>query len=419
MSKTVIQVEHLSKAYRIGVEDVKSDTLVGAFTQAIKAPLRNFRTLRNLRSLNRDEASLFWALKDINFEVKEGEVLGIIGHNGAGKSTLLKILSRITEPTEGRIAIHGRVSSLLEVGTGFHPDLTGRENIYMNGTILGMRKKEIDGKLDEIISFSGISRHIDTPVKRYSSGMTVRLAFSVAAHLEPEILIVDEVLAVGDAEFQKKCLSKMEDVTRKGRTVLFVSHNMMAIKSICKTGILLKSGQISFKGTATDTVTTYLQSFLPQSRVEFSEQDESAQSERIYLKNAVIGTQDNDGRVVITDDFSVKILFRNKGGAGNFNVNLFFNAPDGTNIFVSASEVSEVSAGWFTAECQVNANILNDDFYNLDAMVVEGGKPIFFMKSVITVKGVEPPREGSWMGKFPGMVRPKFQWKLSSNELSL
>ncbi|MBX2943871.1 MAG: ABC transporter ATP-binding protein, partial [Cyclobacteriaceae bacterium] len=200
MSKTVIQVEHLSKAYRIGAAEKKSDTIAGALWNAIKSPVTNFKQLRNLRALGQDEATVFWALKDINFEVKEGEVLGIIGHNGAGKSTLLKILSRITEPTEGRVTIHGRVSSLLEVGTGFHPDLTGRENIYMNGTILGMRKKEIDAKLDEIIAFSGIDKYIDTPVKRYSSGMTVRLAFSVAAHLEPEILIIDEVLAVGDAE---------------------------------------------------------------------------------------------------------------------------------------------------------------------------------------------------------------------------
>ncbi|MFN4958935.1 MAG: ABC transporter ATP-binding protein, partial [Cyclobacteriaceae bacterium] len=201
MSRTIIQVEHLSKAYRVGVEERKADTLAGAFWQALTAPVRNFRNLRNLRNVSEDEETLFWALRDVSFEVKEGEVLGIIGHNGAGKSTLLKILSRITEPTEGRITIHGRVSSLLEVGTGFHPDLTGRENIYMNGTILGMRKKEIDSKLEEIIAFSGISRHIDTPVKRYSSGMTVRLAFSVAAHLDPEILVIDEVLAVGDMEF--------------------------------------------------------------------------------------------------------------------------------------------------------------------------------------------------------------------------
>lgn len=261
MSRTIIQVEHLSKAYRIGVEERKADTLAGAFWQALTAPVRNFRNLRNLRNVSEDEETLFWALRDVSFEVKEGEVLGIIGHNGAGKSTLLKILSRITELTEGRITIHGRVSSLLEVGTGFHPDLTGRENIYMNGTILGMRKKEIDSKLEEIIAFSGISRHIDTPVKRYSSGMTVRLAFSVAAHLEPEILIIDEVLAVGDMEFQKKCLGKMKDVSGQGRTVLFVSHNMPAVQTLCGRAVLLEKGILVDEGETEKVISRYLKKF--------------------------------------------------------------------------------------------------------------------------------------------------------------
>lgn len=257
--KEIITAEGVSKAYRIGVEERKSDTMLGAIWRGVRAPVRNFRNLRNLRNFNGDEESVFWALKDINFAVREGEVLGIIGHNGAGKSTLLKILSRITDPTSGRILIKGRVSSLLEVGTGFHPDLTGRENIYMNGTILGMRKKEIDSKLDEIIRFSGISKHVDTPVKRYSSGMTVRLAFSVAAHLEPEILIIDEVLAVGDAEFQAKCLGKMSEVANQGRTVLFVSHNLSAVRSLCTRLLLLNKGAIVHEGSPSEGIEVYLQ----------------------------------------------------------------------------------------------------------------------------------------------------------------
>lgn len=269
--KSIIRVENLSKAYRIGVAEKKSDTIAGALLNAIKSPIRNFKQLRNLRELDRDESSVFWALKDINFEVKEGEVLGIIGHNGAGKSTLLKILSRITEPTEGRITIHGRVSSLLEVGTGFHPDLTGRENIYMNGTILGMRKKEIDAKLDEIITFSGINKYIDTPVKRYSSGMTVRLAFSVAAHLEPEILIIDEVLAVGDVEFQKKCLGKMEEVSSAGRTVLFVSHNMASVQKLCTSGIILEAGRKRHEGPILDIIERYLEIFTETAEYHFEQ----------------------------------------------------------------------------------------------------------------------------------------------------
>lgn len=256
--KRIITVENISKAYRIGVREKRSDTLMGNMWKGITAPLNNFRSLRDLRKVNGNDESIFWALRDISFEVKEGEVLGVIGHNGAGKSTLLKILSRVTDPTGGRIVIKGRVSSLLEVGTGFHPDLTGRENIYMNGSVLGMRKKEIDLKFDEIIEFSGISKHIDTPVKRYSSGMTVRLAFSVAAHLEPEILIIDEVLAVGDAEFQNKCLGKMNDVAMAGRTVLFVSHNMSAVRNLCTRSLLLINGTMSYDGSPDKAIERYL-----------------------------------------------------------------------------------------------------------------------------------------------------------------
>lgn len=266
MSKPVISVENLSKAYRIGAKEEIPDTLVDAMKGVFSLPLKNFRRLRQLdtsreriNAKDENESSLaarrsslapseetFWALKDVSFEVNQGDVVGIIGRNGAGKSTLLKILSRITEPTSGRAEIRGRVSSLLEVGTGFHPELTGRENVYMNGTILGMRKKEIDRKFDEIVDFSGVEKFLDTPTKRYSSGMQVRLAFAVAAHLEPEILIVDEVLAVGDVEFQEKCLGKMKDVAGSGRTIVFVSHNMNAIESLCKSIIVLEKGELSF-----------------------------------------------------------------------------------------------------------------------------------------------------------------------------
>ncbi len=258
----IITVENLSKAYLIGMKDQVPDTLMSAATKWIKSPLRNFRNLRRLNTFNHDGETedVIWAVKDVSFEVKEGEVIGIIGHNGAGKSTLLKILSRITEPTSGRAVIRGRISSLLEVGTGFHPDLTGRENIYMNGTILGMTKREIDSKFDEIVDFSGMGKFLDTPIKRYSSGMQVRLAFSVAAHLEPEILIIDEVLAVGDAEFQKKCLGKMEDVANLGRTVLFVSHQLGAIQRLCARSIVMQQGKQTFDGLTTEAIGLYLTS---------------------------------------------------------------------------------------------------------------------------------------------------------------
>lgn len=265
----VIEVKGLSKKYRIGKAEKRADTIFGAIANGLKSPLKNLRQIRNLSKLDRDEDSVFWALRDVSFEVKQGEVLGIIGHNGAGKSTLLKILSRITEPSAGEVRITGRVAALLEVGTGFHPELTGRENIYMNGTILGMRKKEIDKKLDEIVDFSGVEKYLDTPVKFYSSGMRVRLGFSVAAHLEPEILIVDEVLAVGDAEFQAKCLGKMEDVSKDGRTVLFVSHNLSAVNSLCTKGIVLKDGGVYYNGDQSSAIAEYKANLLNFTGNEF------------------------------------------------------------------------------------------------------------------------------------------------------
>ena len=240
MTKKAITVDNLSKVYRIGLEGATNDSFGRAMIDFVRRPFSNYKKYRSLYRFSDEELSnsyagedILWALNDVSFNVDQGEVVGIVGVNGAGKSTLLKVLSNITPPTMGTIKIRGRVSSLLEVGTGFHPELTGRENVYLNSTILGMRKKEVDDKFDEIVDFSGVEKFLDTPVKRYSMGMRVRLAFAVAAHLEPEILIIDEVLAVGDAEFQKKCLSKMEDVGKEGRTVLFVSHNMAAVTRLC------------------------------------------------------------------------------------------------------------------------------------------------------------------------------------------
>jgi lipopolysaccharide transport system ATP-binding protein len=256
MSNMAIRVENLSKKYKIGVARQRHDTLRDAITAAFTSV---FRSNGHGRADSSHPSDSIWALKEVSFEVKHGEVVGFIGRNGAGKSTLLKILSRITEPTSGRVEIYGRVGSLLEVGTGFHPELTGRENIYLNGAILGMKKWEIDKKFDEIVAFSEVEKFIDTPVKRYSSGMHVRLAFAVAAHLEPEILIVDEVLAVGDTAFQKKCLGKMGDVAKEGRTVLFVSHNMGAVASLCGRGVLLCEGRVLVSGDATSVITVYLQ----------------------------------------------------------------------------------------------------------------------------------------------------------------
>jgi lipopolysaccharide transport system ATP-binding protein len=258
---TVIKVENLSKQYRLGLvgaSTFKEDTQRWwARIRGKEDPFLNIGT-ENDRTL-KDDSKFVWSLKDINFEVEQGDVLGVIGRNGAGKSTLLKILSKVTAPTTGSVKVKGRIASLLEVGTGFHPELTGKENIYLNGAILGMRKHEITRKLDEIITFAGVEKYVDTPVKRYSSGMYVRLAFAVAAHLENEILIIDEVLAVGDAEFQKKCLGKIGDVSKSdGRTILFVSHNMAAVKSLCNKGLFLKNGNFSFMGSQIETIDNYI-----------------------------------------------------------------------------------------------------------------------------------------------------------------
>jgi lipopolysaccharide transport system ATP-binding protein len=261
MGKTSIKVRNLSKRYRIGVKQQAHDSFGAALIDTLKSPIKNFKKYRSLYVFDENNSDdVIWALHDVSFDLHQGEVLGVIGHNGSGKSTLLKILSRVTDPTNGRAEIHGRVSSLLEVGTGFHPELTGRENIYLNAIILGMSKKEVDRKFDEIVDFSEIETFVDTPVKRYSSGMKVRLAFAVSAHLDPEILIVDEVLAVGDSSFQKKCIGKMESVASSGKTVLFVSHNMAAIQGLCTRGIILERGKLIADLAVNQAVQQYIAS---------------------------------------------------------------------------------------------------------------------------------------------------------------
>ena len=303
--KPIIEVKHLSKQYNIGM-DRTYKTFCDSFTSAVRHPLK---TLKDCRMPN----DTFWALKDVNFEIERGEVVGIIGSNGAGKSTLLKILSRITYPTEGEVIMRGRVGSLLEVGTGFHPELTGRENIYFNGSILGMKKREIDEKFDEIVKFSGVEKFLDTPVKRYSSGMQVRLAFSVAANLDPEILVVDEVLAVGDASFQKKCLGKMEEAAEGGRTVLFVSHNMAAVQNLCNRAFLLNQGTFSKDGEVEDVIGYYLSNPQDNSKkshigiFDLSERFNPYNKGKIILKKVILSGSDNIPRETFLTGESLKI----------------------------------------------------------------------------------------------------------------
>ena len=307
MPEPAIRVEGISKQYYVGVRESYStfrEALVSTFT----APLKRLRSFG--RSSYRQQDTI-WALKDVSFEVQPGEVIGIIGRNGAGKSTLLKILSRITEPTEGRAVIRGRVDSLLEVGTGFHPELTGRENLYLSGAILGMSRREISERFDRIVDFAGVHRFMDTPVKRYSSGMRVRLGFAVAAHLEPDILIVDEVLAVGDAEFQKKCLGRMRNVAGEGRTVLFVSHNMAAINRLCSRTILLSEGRIIVDGATSEVVKHYLSTSGGEERAEAIFDDDPAKTYQVLA----VSIRHPDGRLVtrlmaVDEDFDVQVRFR-------------------------------------------------------------------------------------------------------------
>ncbi len=362
----------------------------------------------NDRSVKGD-SDIVYSLRDINFEIQQGEAVGIIGKNGAGKSTLLKILSRVTSPTTGKIEIKGRIASLLEVGTGFHPELTGRENIYLNGAILGMRKKEITRKLDEIIDFSGVERYIDTPVKRYSSGMYVRLAFAVAAHLESEILIVDEVLAVGDAEFQKKCLGKMGDVSKNdGRTVLFVSHNMLAIKSLCSKGLLLHNGFLEKTGDVNKVVEQYLK----QNSTITSKVILNKQYEGFILKSISTSNNGIEGHFNIEDELIIIIEIESSKIFNTININIFFNTIDGANIFATCSPSEKLEIGAFTYKCKIPAGTLNNIRYNLEIMIVQDGLKSFHnYKDIICIDGLEKAREGAWLGEFPGLIRPQhYEW---------
>jgi len=319
MSDTVIKAEHLSKKYIINHQ--KGGGYV-ALRDVITAGAKNLakKIASPFLVSGATATEEFFALKDVSFEIKQGDRVGIIGRNGAGKSTLLKILSRITEPTIGRVEITGQVASLLEVGTGFHPELTGRENIYLNGAILGMGRKEIKRKFDEIVDFSEVEKFLDTPVKHYSSGMYVRLAFSVAAHLEPEILIVDEVLAVGDAQFQKKCLGKMGEVGKEGRTVLFVSHNMAAVQSLCDRAYLLDHGQVACSGPTGDVITTYMQGIAETSEIPLTDRADRKGDGRVRLTSISIDSGSDGSPVRCSDSMRIKIGYKAEHGLSGVSV---------------------------------------------------------------------------------------------------
>ena len=355
MSETVIKVENISKFYQLGLinHGTLAKDLQGWWAKIRGKEDPNSRISMLSSAKNNSHNDFIYALKDVSFDVKQGEVLGIIGANGAGKSTLLKILSRVTSPSSGCIKIKGRIGSLLEVGTGFHPELTGRENIYLNGAILGMRKREIDKKLDEIIDFSGVEKFIDTPVKRYSSGMYVRLAFAVAAHLDPEILVVDEVLAVGDAEFQKKCLGKMGDVSKKeGRTVLFVSHNMTAVRQLCTRGILLRNGEMVFEGTTEDTINEYLSFGMNIEETDLSKRTENRTGNHIakFVKFEIFSNEKPTNSIKTGDNISFKMTVKSTEDISDVHLSLTIESQWGiklihTNTFLFTGKKLSLKKG--------------------------------------------------------------------------
>ncbi|QIR37980.1 ABC transporter ATP-binding protein [Tolypothrix sp. PCC 7910] len=413
MSEIVIRVENLSKKYIIGHQQQERYTsLRDVIANGAKGLLSSFQNQKHNIQNPQEE---FWALKDVSFEIKQGARIGIIGHNGAGKSTLLKILSRITEPTKGRINIKGRVASLLEVGTGFHPELTGRENILLNGAILGMSKVEIQDKFDEIVAFADVEKFLDTPVKRYSSGMYVRLAFAVAAHLEPEILIIDEVLAVGDAQFQKKCLGKMEAVGKEGRTVLFVSHNMTALRSLCDRALLLRSGCVVSEGETNRIISDYLETLNTSMVMEkcWDDPNTAPGNEKVRLNYIAIFPDNEDLSHEINIKTPLRIDFRywNYLDGAILNLSLHLYNLEGLCIFNSVSNPAATPSGLIKSICYLPNNFLNDGSYQIMIMIVQDTSiPIYTSNDLISFNVNDIEREGNWHGKWAGIVRPNLTW---------
>lgn len=414
--KPIIRVEHISKRYHLGARQQAYQTLREALAGAWRSPLRNFRR-------DRVSTETLWALEDVTFEVFPGDIIGIIGRNGAGKSTLLKILSRITEPTTGRAELYGRVGSLLEVGTGFHPELTGRENIFLNGAVLGMRRTEIAQKFDEIVAFAEIDKFLDTAVKHYSSGMYMRLAFAVAAHLEPEILLVDEVLAVGDAEFQLKCLGKMGEVASQGRTVIFVSHNLTAVQTLCRSTIWLESGKIREEGPSESVVKKYLGTASSSVGMEktWNDQQSAAGNKKVRFHSMRVRPLSGSptDAITIQTPFVLEFEYWNLVPDARLNLSLHLYNEQGITVFNTfpvrdhAWHGRPFPIGLFRSSCYVPGNLLNEGVHRVLLLVVEDqGIVIFSMNDALVFNVLDSvERRGQWHGKWEGAVRPHLEWK--------
>lgn len=433
-NNTAIEVDNVSKIYRIGAKEEMHDSFAKAAFNFIINPLKNYRKYRSLYVFDDAKESIeapsniIWAVKDVSFDVAKGDVLGIIGKNGAGKSTLLKILCRITNPVKGRVRTRGRISSLLEVGTGFHDELTGRENVYLNGTILGMSRLEVKQKFDEIVNFSGVEKFIDTPVKRYSSGMKVRLAFSVAAHLEPEILIVDEVLAVGDADFQKKCLNKMENVGQQGRTVVFVSHNMAAVTRLCQRAILMDQGKVIDNGPASQIVAAYLTSGTGTSaKREWKDSDKAPSGKYTRLNAVKIRTDERIAESIdIRQPFTIEITFDVFEPGAILLPNFGLYNEEGICVFAAVDTDMEWRKkirpkGRFTSIAHVPGNLLAEGVHFLNCFMItlnpdsiEFGVPSVASFTIIDSFDGDSAR-GDYAKNLIGVVRPLLTWKTEFN----
>ncbi|MEO7975767.1 ABC transporter ATP-binding protein [Flavobacterium sp.] len=412
----ILKAENISKQYRLG--QVGTGTLshdLNRWWHKIRGKENPYLKIGDTNDRStKGESDYVWALQDINFEVERGEVLGIIGKNGAGKSTLLKILSKVTAPTTGIIKSRGRIASLLEVGTGFNGEMTGRENIFLNGAILGMTKKEITSKLHEIIEFSGCERYIDTPVKRYSSGMTVRLAFAVAAFLEPEILVIDEVLAVGDAEFQKKAIGKMQDISKQGgRTVLFVSHNMAAIKSLCTRGIVLQNGTVVFDGSIEDSINRYISiDELDDTYPKYFDQNSLVYGNKLVRLNSVeIISGSNETFYTIKEELIIKINFSTFKDVDNFNLAINFKSfTDDTVIFSQITPVKFSLKGDYISELILPANFLNSKMYCIDLHFVSNNVSLLTISNIVNLELVDFRVGINYYGEWAGYIRPSLKF---------
>jgi len=411
VSDTIIEVQDLSKKYLIGHQ------MNYSLRESITEQARKIYSTVSRKKLPDPAYEELWSLKDVSFEIKQGDKVAIVGRNGAGKSTLLKILSRITEPTRGKISIKGRVASLLEVGTGFHQELTGRENIYLNGSILGMSKVEIQNKFDEIVAFSEVEKFLDTPVKRYSSGMYVRLAFAVAAHLEPEILVVDEVLAVGDVEFQKKCLGKMNSVSQEGRTVLFVSHNMIAVKNLCQRAIWLDRGQVKEDGNASQVISSYLHSYSSQINEQVWDDIETAPgNEQVRLQRlcAKADTGALSEQITMATPILIEVALWNFVDNANLHVTLHVITEDNITAFTTSADDHDLPVGLYHYACHIPGHFLNSGLYKINVLVVrELTRVIFELEEAISfdVRDMRQQEYG-YHEREDGVIAPQLDWEM-------